>query len=151
MAWGNQRGSCPDHLTTMILLIVTTRSVRELHYKYKSFLLHLWSAFVMTPSQMFWGLWVYCGCKMNWARFFMQLLYHNECLWWWSYIKQSGCLTKWLYRNWGDNVNIWLLHARYCWQSYFKWSTLLGTFCSVYLAWFATMCTLWMGFPAQGH
>ena len=25
---------------------------------------HGWSAFVTTPSQMFW---MYCGCKMNWA------------------------------------------------------------------------------------
>ena len=30
-------------------------------------LLQIWSAFVMTPSQMFWGLSVYCGCKMNWV------------------------------------------------------------------------------------
>ena len=32
-----------------------------------SSLLQLWSAFVMTPSPMFWGLPVYSGCKMKWA------------------------------------------------------------------------------------
>ena len=51
--------NCPAHLTTTIHLCF--------HCLVTSSLLQLWSAFVMTPSQMFWGLSVYCVCKMNWA------------------------------------------------------------------------------------
>ena len=39
---------------------------------------------VMTPSQMFWGLSVYCGCKMNWAAASLDVLSNysssNHCL-----------------------------------------------------------------------
>ena len=43
-------------------------------------LLQLRSAFVMTPSQMICGLWVYCGCKMNCVAasgYFKQLVFHT--------------------------------------------------------------------------
>ena len=43
-------------LTTLITSVIPSSG---------SLLQHL-SAFVMTPSQMFLGLSVYCGCKMNW-------------------------------------------------------------------------------------
>ena len=36
-----------------------------MHKEHGSSLLQLWSAFVMIPSQVFWWLSVYCGCKMN--------------------------------------------------------------------------------------
>ena len=43
-------------LTTLIKSVIPTSGS----------LLQLQSAFAMTPSQMFWWLSVYFGCKMNW-------------------------------------------------------------------------------------
>ena len=68
------RGRFPVHLTT-------TTHWQPWEHPWGNNLLQLWSALVTTPSEMFWGLAVYCVYKMNWTTplsYLTQLGYHTK-------------------------------------------------------------------------
>ena len=76
IAKGNPIGSCPFHLTTTTHVLETLRTfvIPSPGYEHESSL--LLQLYEMTPLQMFWGLSVYCGCKVNCAAAYWVAFYN---------------------------------------------------------------------------
>ena len=82
---GNPKGSYQDHLQPQHTDNPhdICEGITCLRQEHGSPLLQFWSAVVMTPSKMFWGLSVYCGCKVNrtcsyFLGCFVQLGFHSK-------------------------------------------------------------------------